>query len=83
MSWFSKALGLDKHPKQLAQINAVSREAVALAERALTLSVAQLVQDRDFDAFKLKITTELAIIASMKTAELKDKIVNELLEGLK
>jgi hypothetical protein len=83
MSVLSRLLGLDKHPNQLAQINAASREALALAERALTVSISQLVKDRDFDAFQLRLKADLGTILSVKTTALKDKLIETLLEELK
>ena len=83
MSWLSKALGLDKKPETLAKINKVGREAIDLAERALNRSLAQLVEERDLDAFALRVKTELGVILSAQTKALKDEICEALLEELR
>lgn len=83
MSWLSKALGLDKRPRLLGRINQTMREAVDLADRALESSLKDLVTAGDYEAACYRLKTELAVIRQAKTAQLKDEILDEVLDQLK
>jgi len=78
MSWLSKALGLDKKPKLLKEINKVGNEALA----AGAASLQRLAEDRNWDAFVHRLRLEVKAIQNAKTVEVKTHLINELQDVL-
>lgn len=82
MSWLSKALGLDRKPKLLAEINKVGGDLLSVATRAAAKSLNELADDRDWDAFLQRMRTELAMIVTAKGIEQRDRMLEDLIKKI-